>query len=88
MLTTLVRRSTLDAAGAAFDESLPLMADYELWIRLASRAPAGFLHSWDAFYRWHGSQESRAVRAGPEFLEILDRLDRDPGRRPPPPDAA
>ena len=89
MLTTLVRRSALEAVGGGFDESLSLVADYELWIRLAARFPVGYLHSWDAYYRWHSAQDSHVRRSGREFLEILDRLDRIvPGDRrallPPP----
>jgi hypothetical protein len=75
MLTTLVRRSALDAVGPSFDESLPIIADYELWLRLASRYSVGFLHSWDASYRRHSLQESRGARLEGEFLQVLEGLD-------------
>ncbi|MGZ8702787.1 MAG: glycosyltransferase [Gaiellaceae bacterium] len=75
MLTTLVRRSALDAVGPAFDESLPIIADYLLWLRLASRYPAFFLHSWDARYRRHPAQDTHSTQLGREFLYVLDRVD-------------
>jgi glycosyltransferase involved in cell wall biosynthesis len=75
MLTTLVRRSALQEVGPAFDESLPVIADYELWLRLASRFPVVFLHSWDAAYRRHTLQDSHGKRLEQEFLEVFDRLD-------------
>ena len=75
MLTTLVRRSALQAVGPAFDESFPVIADYELWLRLASRYPVVYLHSWDASYRRHPQQESHGRRLEREFLDVLDRLD-------------
>ena len=75
MLTALVRRSALQAVGPAFDESLPIIADYELWLRLASRYSAGYLHSWDASYRRHPAQDTHRTRLAPEFLDVLDRVD-------------
>ena len=75
MLTALVRRSALQAVGPAFDESLPVIADYELWLRLASRYPAAYLHSWDAYYRRHPAQDTHQTRLGREFLDVLDRVD-------------
>jgi glycosyltransferase involved in cell wall biosynthesis len=75
MLTTLVRRSALESVGPAFDESLPVIADYELWLRLASRYPVVFLHTWDASYRRHLQQDSHGARLEREFLDVLDRLD-------------
>ena len=75
MLTTLMRRSSLDAVGPVFDESLPIIADYELWIRLASRYSVGYLHSWDAYYRRHPGQDTHSTRLGGEFLDVLDRVD-------------
>jgi glycosyltransferase involved in cell wall biosynthesis len=75
MLTTLVRRSAFDAVGPYFDETLPIIGDYELWLRLASRYPAVFLHTWDAAYRRHPQQESLRARLGGEFLDVHERLD-------------
>jgi glycosyltransferase involved in cell wall biosynthesis len=75
MLTTLVRRSALEAVGSVFDESLPIIADYELWLRLASRYPAAFLHSWDARYRRHPAQDTHRTQLGHEFLYVLDRVE-------------
>jgi glycosyltransferase involved in cell wall biosynthesis len=75
MLTTLVRRSAFEAVGPAFDETLPIIGDYELWLRLASRYPAVFLHTWDAAYRRHPGQDSQSARLGAEFLAVHERLD-------------
>lgn len=75
MLTTLVRRSALQAVGPAFDESLPIIADYELWLRLGSRYPAAYLHSWDAYYRRHPGQDTHRTQLGHEFLDVLDRVE-------------
>ncbi len=75
MLTTLVRRTALEAVGPSFDESLPLIADYELWLRLASRYPGAFLHSWDAYYRRHPAQDIHETRPAAQFLDVLDRVD-------------
>ena len=64
MVTALVRRDALHAVGPAFDESLPIIGDYELWLRLASRYPAAYLHSWDAFYRRHPAQDTHRLVSG------------------------
>ena len=49
-LSVLVRRGVLERAGF-FDETLPVLVDYDLWLRLALQAPFSFLPGVVAIYR-------------------------------------
>lgn len=76
--TVLLRRSTLERAGTAFDDSFPRIYDWEMWMRLALASDAvGYLDVWDCEYRSHGSQisaesEDRAA----EYLRLLEHGER------------
>jgi glycosyltransferase involved in cell wall biosynthesis len=61
-VTVLMRRSACDAVGPFFDHRFP-HADYEMWFRLATRFPVGYVAARDADYRLHTSSTSRQLRA-------------------------
>ena len=71
--TVLARRDELLAAGG-FDEDPALVAteDYDLWLRLAARAPIRYLAEPLAYYRRHGqglSANTRFLRGGDRILD-------------------
>jgi glycosyltransferase involved in cell wall biosynthesis len=73
--TVLVRRSAYEAVGPEFDEH-SLAFDYEMWLRLAFRFPAGYLHAWDSDYRIHAAQATRTTRRrGKERLHMYGRTE-------------
>jgi glycosyltransferase involved in cell wall biosynthesis len=74
--TTVLRRSALEAVGAAFHEEFPTYDDHELWFRLAVRFPVVYLRQCDVDVRRHGAQLSleRKLR-GEERLRLLDHFD-------------
>ena len=69
--TVLLARSALDQVGM-FDEDPALVAseDYDLWLRLAHRAPFAYLPEPLAFYRVHQGSLSANTR----FLRGVDRI--------------
>jgi GT2 family glycosyltransferase len=73
--TVLVRREAYDAVGGQFDERFPHVYDLEMWFRIAVRFPVGFLHSWDAAYRFHEGQSTIRVRSGGHSLLFLEHAD-------------
>jgi glycosyltransferase involved in cell wall biosynthesis len=70
--TVLVRRSAYESVGAWFDEGIPHLYDWEIWIRLGLASNAGFLATWDASYRWHGAQSSAERHRAWEYLEVFE----------------
>jgi glycosyltransferase involved in cell wall biosynthesis len=50
---TLVRRAVLDTVGEHYDPSLPHSADWDLWLRLATRSQVGYLATAYYAYRIH-----------------------------------
>ncbi len=71
--TLLARREELLTAGG-FDEDPALVAteDYDLWLRLAARAPIRYLAEPLAYYRRHGqglSANTRFLRGGDRILD-------------------
>jgi glycosyltransferase involved in cell wall biosynthesis len=75
--TALVRRSSYEAVGPTFSESL-LFYDYEMWFRIAARFDIGFLREVDASYRVHTTQTTQAVRLhiGDHRLALLREAER------------
>jgi len=55
--TVLLRRDTLEQVGL-FDEQLAGSADYDLWLRFASRFSLGYIDEVLVFYRLHESNMS------------------------------
>lgn len=84
-MTSLVRRECVTTLGA-FDETLPMGVDYDLWLRLSTRYEFQYLDRITYLYRqWPGqmshNQETRFRCA----LRIMHRfLDRNPGLVDPP----
>jgi hypothetical protein len=66
-----IRRSRLLAVGG-YDESLPVMQDWECFIRLVLDG-AGVVHVPEALYRWRLTQGSRSSSSGIENAEALIR---------------
>ena len=72
----LVRRDAYEAVGAYFDSEFFPYWDYEMWLRLASRFPAGYLTVRDCSYRMHDVRMTFTVRHfGAAYLQTLDRAD-------------
>jgi glycosyltransferase involved in cell wall biosynthesis len=66
----LARRDAYQAVGPFFDASLP-HCDYEMWYRLATRFPVGYLKVWDADKRVHTSSTTHQIRAEPDRVAAL-----------------
>ena len=76
MPTILVRRAAYTRAGDAFGDGFP-MIDYEMWLRIGSRSPIGYLDVEDAAWRFHGTQRSASERRwGESWLAFYDAVDR------------
>ena len=72
----LVRRDAYEAVGAAFDSAFFPYWDYEMWLRLVARFPAGYLRVRDCSYRMHDVRMTFTVRRfGEAYLEAIDRAD-------------
>lgn len=75
MPTLLVRREAYDAVGPAFDEET-VFFDYEMWLRLALKFPAGYLPVRDADYRIHDSQITMtSTRRGEQQVRLFQQID-------------
>jgi glycosyltransferase involved in cell wall biosynthesis len=89
MHSVLARRSALEDAGPYLDGAFPRVFDWELWLRLVLRHPAGCLAVEDAQYRAHEEQMSGAAGRAEDFKAIARHADRlvselAPGLRLPP----
>ncbi len=74
--TLLIRRSALEAAGAHLREDMRMADDWELFFRMAVRAPVGYLAVRDSHARWHADTETaRARRWGEMHLAVARRFD-------------
>lgn len=76
--TVMAPRSRLLAAGG-FDESLPIVEDYDLWLRLAYRGQAGFLPAAAVTVRRHERNISarRRRQTAEGTIDVLARVWRD-----------
>jgi glycosyltransferase involved in cell wall biosynthesis len=71
--TVVLRRERLGPEDR-FDEGLPVMEDYDLWLRLARRGPLAFDPRPGALVRKRAGSASRDLRAMAECsLRVLDR---------------
>jgi glycosyltransferase involved in cell wall biosynthesis len=69
--TVVVRRSAYEALGEGFCEALPRTYDYEMWIRLALRFPAGYLGRYDVRWRRHRRNASSEFAGYEEEYRLL-----------------
>lgn len=76
MHSVLVRRDALQAAGAWLDERFPRLFDWELWLRLVLRFPAGCVGGEDAHYRAHEAQMSGSAGRAEDFKQLVAHADR------------
>lgn len=78
--SSVVRRSCLEACGA-FDESLAMGIDYELWLRLSARYAFDFLPEVTLRYRiWPGSMSKDYQQRYVSAIRIMEGfLERHPG---------
>lgn len=84
MHSALIRRSTLEQAGAHLNSAFPRLYDWELWLRLSLRSPVGLLGGADDVrYRVHPGQMSAAPGRGLDFLAMFDHTDAEIARREP-----
>jgi glycosyltransferase involved in cell wall biosynthesis len=73
--SALVRRAAYEDVGPAFDATLPRTYDYEMWLRLAVRFPAGYLPVCDVAGRIHDTQGSADLNGlVDEYSRLVDRL--------------
>jgi glycosyltransferase involved in cell wall biosynthesis len=73
--SVVVRRSAYDSAGASYDSRFVVGYDYEMWMRLASRSPVGFLNTADVDYRFHPSQVTEVHLDCEERVQLLDHIE-------------
>jgi glycosyltransferase involved in cell wall biosynthesis len=72
----LVRRSAYEAVGPSFHKEIFPFYDYEMWLRLAVRYPAGYLRVRDCSVRIHDVRATFELRNyGASYLQILDYAD-------------
>lgn len=78
--SSIVRRSCLDACGA-FDESLEMGIDYELWLRLSAHYAFDFVPQATLRYRvWPGSMSKNFKKRYASAIRIMESfLTRHPG---------
>jgi glycosyltransferase involved in cell wall biosynthesis len=73
--TVLVPRRVYDELGT-FNTNV-LFYDYEMWLRIAAHYDVGYIAGWDAAYRAHAQQTTRAEthHLGELRLRVLDEMD-------------
>lgn len=73
--TVMARRELVLAAGC-FDESLSIVEDYDLWLRLAARAPLAFVPGFPTILRRHGSNitQHRKEAVARNMVHVLDAV--------------
>ncbi len=76
--TIVVRRTAYEAVGADYRRDVGFN-DHDMWFRIGSRFPVGFLEARDAFYRVHPHQASSRQRleVARRRLQLLDIVDAD-----------
>jgi glycosyltransferase involved in cell wall biosynthesis len=81
--TVVVRRSLLEESGP-FDETLEIVEDYELWLRLARLAPAGYIDEPLATVYRHSASHSRQrdLLVNRNTIAVLEQAGRQPNLSP------
>lgn len=76
-VSAMFRREVLDEVGR-FDPSIKYADDYDLWLRIASRYPIGYVDCPLARYRWHAENTSyRQVAIRSYTLKVLRKAERE-----------
>ena len=73
--SVLLRREGYVRAGNAFDASFVYINDYELWLRMGTLGPVGFLAVHDSAYRVPPGQRSLRRDQALDHLHLIDHLD-------------
>jgi glycosyltransferase involved in cell wall biosynthesis len=73
--SVLVRRELIEETGA-YDESLPICGDYELWVRFALRAEVDCIDRPLVSVRRHADHYCDDVTACKDFARALDKIER------------
>jgi Glycosyl transferase family 2 len=55
---TAIHRTDLQHRIGGYLPGLPRTSDVEMWMRIATQAPIGIIHTPQGYYRWHGSNMS------------------------------
>jgi hypothetical protein len=73
--TVMARRELLLEVGC-FDESLNIVEDYDLWLRLAARAPVAFVPGAPTVLRRHGGNitQHRKEAVARNMVRVLDAV--------------
>jgi glycosyltransferase involved in cell wall biosynthesis len=71
----LVRREAYVRAGNTYDASFAHINDYELWLRLGTLGPVGFLEVRDCGVRIHPQRMSMQQDRASDHLRLIDHLD-------------
>jgi glycosyltransferase involved in cell wall biosynthesis len=73
--TILVRRSAYETVGPSFDGRF-IFFDYEMWFRMALKAPIAYLARHDAQYRLHDNKMTYNLRHwGEDWLNFLEHAE-------------
>lgn len=75
---TFFRKSFLERAGE-FDESLHLVMDLDMWLRLSRLDPPRMLHRNLAYFRLHQDQKTSGLHSIKQFREMKLVFSRHPG---------
>jgi GT2 family glycosyltransferase len=73
--SVMVRRDAYVRAGNTFDARFIYINDYELWLRMGTLGPVGFLPVHDSAYRVHPGQMSLRRDQALDHLHLIDHLD-------------
>jgi len=70
----MARRRAIEAVGG-FDESLPILEDWEFWLRFAQRWRFALVRRYDTLYRFRvGSRSSRAYAHHADAIRLVQKM--------------
>ncbi len=62
IMSTMIRRATIERFGIRFDRNMPIGQDWDFWIQLARFAEFGYLDRLTCMYRIHETNTTRTTR--------------------------
>ncbi len=73
--TAFIQRKYFEKAGLYIDASLPVIPDYELWIRIGLKFPILYIPAFVCKYRVHDDQQTSQIKRIEETrILIMDRI--------------